>query len=147
MPAFPAYGAWLATGLAHEHGVLDRREPHPAPDAALAAAGRQLTGIEGGFGCVSCHDVGTQAALAGPDTATINFAFVADRLRPAYYWRYIRDPQRLRPGTMMPSFIAEDGSTPIQQVLEGNARRQFEAIWHYLRSLEGTAPVETPPNR
>lgn len=147
MPAFPAYSAGLATGLAHQHGVPDQPEPRPDPNPALAAAGRQLTGIEGGFGCVSCHDVGRQAALAGPDTATINFAFVTDRLRPAYYWRYIRDPQRLRPGTMMPSFIAEDGSTPIQQVLEGNATRQFEAIWHYLRSLEGTAPVEVPAHR
>jgi hypothetical protein len=97
--------------------------------------GQRLTLIEGGFGCVSCHPVGPQPALAGPDTATINFAFVGDRLRFDYFQRYVRDPQRFRPGTMMPSFIAEDGSTPIKAVLDGDAARQFEAIWHYLLSL------------
>jgi hypothetical protein len=103
---------------------------------AKASLGQRLTLIEGGFGCVSCHGIGRQAGLAGPDTATINFAFVADRLRLEYFQRYVRDPQRFRPGTMMPSFIAEDGTTPIKGVLEGDAARQFDAIWHYLLSLD-----------
>jgi mono/diheme cytochrome c family protein len=135
MPAFPAVGERLASGLAHQHGFPGAQVARPSPEPALAAVGAALTKVEGGFSCVACHGVGRQAALAGPDTATINFAFVADRLRPAYFWRYIRDPQRFRPGTMMPSFIAEDGSTPIKAVLDGDARRQFEAIWQYLLSL------------
>jgi hypothetical protein len=79
--------------------------------------------------------VGLQKALAGADTATINFAFIADRLRPEYFWRYVRDPQRFRSGTMMPNFIADDGTTPIKGEFNGDAGRQFEATWQYLLSL------------
>ncbi len=136
MPGFPAYADGLATGSAHQHGLSSAPTVRPAADAALAATGEKLTHIGEGFGCVSCHDVGTQKALAGADTATINFAFVADRLRPEYFWRYIRDPQRFRPGTMMPTFIGEDGSTPIKGVLDGDATRQFGALWQYLLSLD-----------
>jgi cytochrome c553 len=136
MPAFGAVAEGLGAGMAHQHGLGASKQPRPAANPSQAAAGQKLTRIEGGFGCVSCHGVGTQAALAGPDTATINFAFVADRLRPEYFRRYVRDPQRFRPGTMMPSFIAEDGSTPIKGVLDGNATEQFDAIWQYLLSLE-----------
>lgn len=135
MPSFAAVGPLLAEGLARQHGLDAAPFARPTANPVQAMAGQRLILIEGGFGCVSCHPVGRQAALAGPDTATINFAFVADRLRLEYFQRYVRDPQRFRPGTMMPTFIAEDGSTPIKAVLDGDATRQFEAIWNYLLSL------------
>lgn len=144
MPVFPATGGMLATGLAHQHGLAVGARPTVLTDPALVATGAALTRVEGGFSCVVCHPVQEQQALAGSDTATINFAYVADRLRPEYFWRYIRDPQRFRPGTMMPSFIAVDGSTPIQAVWEGDARRQFEAIWQYLLSLTPEMAAEAP---
>lgn len=143
MPVFHATGAMLATGLAHQHGLAVGVRPVELRDPALVAAGAALTRVEGGFSCVACHPVKEQQALAGPDTATINFAYVADRLRPEYFWRYIRDPQRFRAGTMMPSFIAEDGTTPIKGVLDGDARRQFEAIWEYLQSLRGSTETRS----
>lgn len=145
MPSYPAYGELLAAGLAHQHGYPVTTTARPAAEPTLAGLGQKLTRVEGGFSCVACHPVGTQAALAGADTASINFAFVADRLRPAYFWRYVRDPQRFRAGTMMPSFIAEDGSTPLKQVLDGDGRRQFEAIWQYLLSLDPTLAAPGAP--
>lgn len=135
MPFFPAQGRFLALGMAQEHGVNPQPSPRPQPDPALVAVGRQLTLVGTGFGCVACHPVGDQPALAGPDTATINFHFVADRLRPEYYWRYLRDPQSFRPGTMMPNFMNPDGTTPINAVFDGDGQRQFEAVWQYLLSL------------
>lgn len=135
MPSFPAYARRLAEGLAHEHGYPFEEARRQVVDPALADAGRQLTLVEGGFSCVSCHDVGARQALAGKDTATINFAIVPERLRPSYYWRYVQDPTRLVPGTMMPRFIGDDGTTSIKTVFEGDPRRQFEAIWHYFHSL------------
>ncbi len=135
MPAFPAYGTMLAYGLAHQHGYSTTTPPLPSFDPALAAAGQRLTLVNGGFSCISCHDVGSQKALAGKDTATINFVHIAERLRPSYYRRYIRDPQHLIPGTMMPTFIGEDGTTPIKSILDGNPERQFTALWNYLLSL------------
>jgi cytochrome c553 len=138
MPAFPAHGDLLGAGLAHQHGLSAAEAPRPQAQTALAQVGQRLTLVGDGFGCVACHDVGDQRALAGADTATINFAYIADRLRPEYFWRYIRDPQRFRPGTMMPNFIAEDGLSPIAGFFDGDAHRQFEALWHYLLSLRPT---------
>ncbi len=136
MPAFPAYAAGLAAGLAHQHGFPARTtEEHPAPNPELVELGRRLTLVEGGFGCVTCHGVGPQKALAGQDTATINFIHVAERLRPSYYRRYVLDPQRVMPGTMMPTFVGPDGRTSLQAVLDGDPHNQFNAIWLYLRSL------------
>jgi len=135
MPAFAAYAGGLAAGLAEQHGYRAESAPPPVVDPQLAATGRQLTLVNGGFSCVACHNVGTQKALAGKDTATVNFACVAERLRSSYYWRYVQDPPRLVPSTMMPRFIGDDGTTAIKTVFDGNPQKQFTAIWNYLLSL------------
>ncbi|MBX3747764.1 MAG: c-type cytochrome [Verrucomicrobiae bacterium] len=138
MPAFRGISAGMAEGMARQHGYGDRlsdRAGPGEPDAALAEIGRRLIGVEGGFSCVSCHGVGERAALAGPDTETVNFSVVTDRLRREFYWRYVRDPSRLVPDTMMPRFIGDDGRTALEGILGGDAARQFEAIWEYLRVL------------
>ena len=135
MPAFRTYAAGLAEGIAHQHGYPAEAAPVSAVDPQLAEIGRSLTGVANGFSCVSCHNVGSQKALAGKDTATVNFACIAERLRPDYYWRYVQDPPHLLPGTMMPNFIGEDGTTQIKSVFNGDPQRQFTAIWNYLLSL------------
>ncbi len=135
MPGFPSQGHVLASGIAQEHGHPPTSQPLAQPDPNLAAIGQQLSLVGSGFGCVACHNVGNQKALAGSDTATINFHYITDRLLPEYYWQYLRNPQLLRPGTMMPSFINPDGTTPVTTVLEGNGQKQFDAIWNYLLTL------------
>ena len=135
MPAFGPYAAGLAEGLAHQHGYGAEAAPMPEVDRALAVTGRRLTLVDDGFSCVACHNVGAQKALAGKDTATVDFTCVAERLRPNYYWRYVQDPTRLVPSTMMPKFIGDDGTTPIKTVFDGDPRKQFDAIWQYLLSL------------
>jgi mono/diheme cytochrome c family protein len=142
MPAFPAYAAGLAAGIAEQHGYPAESAPAPQVDAQLADIGRRLTLVEGGFSCIACHNVGAQKALAGKDTATVNFTCVAERLRPTYYWRYVQDPTRLVPSTMMPKFIGDDGTTPIKTVLNGDPQKQFTAIWHYLMSLRTEVPAK-----
>lgn len=149
MPAFPAQGEGIADGLARQHGYGPERPPRPAPDPALVALGERLTRVGDGFGCLSCHDIGSRRALAGQDTAAINFAYIADRLLPDYYHRYLRDPQRLVPGTMMPAFIGADGRTPLREPFGGDPERQFNAIWQFLLSLDPSqaraTPREQPP--
>ena len=142
MPAFAAQAAGLAAGLAEQHGYRAESPPPPTVDPQLAAIGQQLTLVNGGFSCVACHNVGAQKALAGKDTATVNFACVAERLRPSYYWRYVQDPPRLVPSTMMPRFIGEDGTTAIKTVFDGNPQKQFTAIWNYLMSLRAATPAK-----
>jgi len=90
---------------------------------------------KGAFGCVDCHAVAEQPALAGADTATINFVHIKDRLRRDYFDRYVLDPQRWLPGTMMPRFVNDEGLTGITSHFAGDGRRQFGAIWEYLRAI------------
>jgi hypothetical protein len=58
-----------------------------------------------------------------------------------YYLRWMRKPMRFQPGTKMPQF-SEDGKTTLKEILEGDADRQFEAIWNYLLQGEGMTPPE-----
>ena len=136
MPTFASHAGVLAAGLHHQHGLPASTVTAEPADEALAAIGRDL--IRGDrLGCHSCHALGDQPALGGEGSEeTINFALVRRRLRRSYFDRFLRDPQRILPGTKMPQFVDEDGYTGLYDVFDGEAERQFEAIWQYLGSLD-----------
>jgi cytochrome c2 len=140
MPAFPARAEGLALGLALEHGCPPRSEPEPAPDPELSEVGRRLSGPNGGFDCLSCHGIGPKAATKVFEGPGPNFRLARERLRKDYFLRWVREPLRVEPGTKMPQFF-QQGRTQLTEVLEGDARKQMEALWHYL--LEG--PKIKPP--
>jgi len=58
------------------------------------------------------------------------------RLRRPFFDWFLRDPQRILPGTQMPQFVDGDGYTGLYDVFDGEATRQFEAIWHYLGTID-----------
>ena len=39
----------------------------------------------------------------------------------------------------MPVFAMDGKTTQIREVLDGDARRQFGALWHYIQTLPKTA--------
>lgn len=135
MPAFPARADLLAAGLSHEHGYARDEDPRPEPDAKLAEVGKKLIVMQGGFNCVSCHGVGKQPAVAPFEAPGINLLDAAQRLRHDYYPRWMIDPTRVDLNTRMPKFSMDGTTTPLKDVLDGNAHRQFEAIWHYMATL------------
>jgi hypothetical protein len=94
--------------------------------------GRKLIGKDGGFSCISCHGVRSLAAMEVFDAEGINFQWSADRLLPDYYRRWMRNPLAIDPQTKMPVYF-EDGQSPLTEILEGDAEKQIDAIWHYLR--------------
>ena len=47
---------------------------------------------------------------------------------------------RVHKDSKMPSYADSEGKTSIKEILEGDARRQYEAIWHYLLAGERIAP-------
>ena len=141
MPGFPALARALAEGFALEHGCTTALPPPAAPDPSLAEVGRKLAGKNGGFSCVQCHGVGDQKPLAAFEAPAINFAHVTERLTREYYDRWVYSPQRVLPGTRMPQFADNEGKTALKDILGGDARKQFDAIWNYL--LAG--PQISPP--
>ncbi len=140
MPAFASRADGLAAGLAEQHGCPSTDEPRPPADPAAADVGRGLTG-QTSFGCVKCHAVGAQAAIAPFEAFAPNFAHVTDRLRHDYYRRWMRNPQAYLPGTKMPTFGNAEGKTPYKDVLGGDAAAEYEAIWQYLLAGDRIVPA------
>jgi mono/diheme cytochrome c family protein len=141
MPRFRTRAALLARGLAFLHGCPPTAPPDPWPDEKLAQIGRRLAGNQGGLACVSCHDVGPTRAGAVFEAPGPNFKHARERLRKDYYHRWMLLPARVEPGTKMPQF-AQGKRSQLTEILEGDAVRQFEALWQYLLEGEKIKPPE-----
>jgi cytochrome c551/c552 len=141
MPSFTSRAELLSQGLALTHGCPTTDETRPAIDDKLAEIGKQLTS-QSGLGCVKCHAVADQAALAPFEAEAPNFAHVEARLRHEYFTHWMRNPQYYLPGTKMPNFADVNGQTPLKDVLNGDAAAEFEAVWNYLRAGEKIVPVQ-----
>ena len=137
MPCFPRYAEILAVGLAHQHGLDAMSSDADAVDPELADVGRQLiqrTGLD----CVQCHGVGAEMPRGDDRTQLalgINFEDVGLRMRYDYYRRFVLDPPRYDTRTKMPKLAADGRTTQLQRIYNGDAHRQFDAIWCYLQQL------------
>jgi mono/diheme cytochrome c family protein len=83
------------------------------------------------FACFSCHQQGDQKPEGPPEGWAPDLALAKHRLMPEWIIRWIHDPQKLMPGTKMPSFYPGGPD----DILEGNEDRQIEAIRDYLMVL------------
>ena len=122
----------LMLGLTEQHGCPPTLPPNPPADPKLAEIGMKLVSKDGGFACIQCHSVADMRALAPFEAPAINFAIVTDRLTKEFYDRWTFNPQRVVPGTRMPSFSGSDGKTSLKDILGGDVRKQFDAVWNYL---------------
>jgi type 1 glutamine amidotransferase/cytochrome c553 len=142
MPSFGAYAKLLAEGLAAEHGLPSPKRTEPTMPvnsgpvvSRRVELGQRLTLKEGGFDCRQCHALGGEVLKVQNDAQGIGLSISARRLRREYYDRWMRDPLRIDPLTKMPKFSPDGVHTPITAILDGDADRQFDAIWHYMHSV------------
>ena len=144
MPSFSQSDAMMLTeGLAAEFGLPHELRPASPPevDGKIAKLGDQLTRKDGGLDCRQCHAVGRDQPVGDERTRVapgINFSHTRQRLREDYYHRFVLDPPRYDITTKMPKLSADGKTTKLAEVLDGNARRQFDAIWEFIQ----TVPVE-----
>jgi cytochrome c2 len=132
MPAFPAYAKPLAEGLSRIHGFEPCDPAKVEVDPPLAEIGKKLVSAEG-FGCTTCHGIGTQEPTAAFEVGAVNFALTPGRLREEFYHRWMDNPAGVTPGSKMPRY-ADGNESQRTDILEGDARKQYEAIWHWLHS-------------
>jgi hypothetical protein len=138
MPQFGAANVGhLPEGIAALEGTTpqDSTDRAVAPKATVFEQGRHLVG-KGAFGCISCHDIAGVATggTRGPDLATTN-----QRVRYAWFRRWLESAQRMHPGTKMPTVFPE-GKSLLEKVLGGNADAQSQAMWAYL-AIGPTLPL------
>jgi mono/diheme cytochrome c family protein len=133
MPGFPNFATGLSAGLARIHGVEPSKPEDVAPDKTLADIGKKLITKEDGFGCVTCHGVGASPPTAVFEVEGVNFALSHERLRHEYFTRWMENPPAITPPTKMPRYGDNTGKTQRTDVLDGDAAKQFEAIWNFIQ--------------
>jgi len=93
------------------------------------------------FDCFNCHQRGAQKPEGPPEGWAPDLAMAHERLDPDWIVEWIRDPQKIMPGTKMPSFYP--GGPP--DVLGGDDEAQMRALRDYIISLGlPNAPAPSP---
>jgi mono/diheme cytochrome c family protein len=96
------------------------------------------------FQCIKCHksnpEPGLSASFLAPD-----LVMAKNRLRAEWILDWLKDPQAIMPGTMMPTFFSE-GQSPLQDIYGGDAAKQIKAMRDYLWSFtpEEAAVLQQP---
>lgn len=109
---------------------------HRSEGVASVFAGQTLASSDY-FSCYSCHVQGETKPDGDPETWAPDLAQVRRRLRPQWIIDWLRDPQKVLPGTAMPTFFdpeAFDTSGP-EEVLRGDEEKQLLSLKDYVMSL------------
>ncbi|HTN73805.1 MAG TPA: hypothetical protein VL096_01110, partial [Pirellulaceae bacterium] len=103
----------------------------------LRTAGRELLGDKG-LNCIACHNFNGKQS---PGHKGMDLMTSYQRLQPAWFSSFVRNPGAFRPRIVMPT-AWPDGVAAHKTILDGNTEMQIEAIWYYL-SL-GTSAADPP---
>ena len=92
---------------------------------------KQATELVGnrGLNCIACHTFQQKPAQTMP---AVDLTEMGERLQKNWFHRYMRAPQLLSPGTVMPTFWP-GGKSIRPEMLGGQRDEQIEAIWLYLQ--------------
>jgi hypothetical protein len=138
MPSFPTHARLLAQGLAEEHGIDPNETAVRIFDKQLAEIGNKLT-LNTGLDCRQCHAIGREPLPGDAKTQIaigIPFRYAGARLREEFFPRFVLDPPRYDLQTKMPKFIQDGRTTKVTTIFGGDARRQIQALWHFLLSVD-----------
>lgn len=115
-------------------------DPSYRKEELLAVGPRLVT--SNGFGCTSCHAIGSVSPTKAPvNTRGPNLAGLDKSMRKAWFTRWVADPLRVVPRVEMPAI-----TLPIKGLLDDDLDRQIDAVWHVV-NLEGFRPPKPDPVR
>lgn len=116
--------------IALHHAAI---EPKPTKQE-LYQAGRRLVTTDG-FGCTSCHQVGSVIPPKAPLNAKgPDLSLLSNRIRKVWFSRWVSNPARMVPRMEMPSV-----QLAVRGVLENHLPHQLDAVWETLNQ-EGFEP-------
>jgi hypothetical protein len=109
--------------------------------AVLDAVGSRLVTPDG-FGCTSCHQIGSVIPVKAPPNARgPTLSLLSQRIRREWFDRWVRNPARIVPRMEMPSV-----QVAVRGVLGDNVDTQLAAVWDVL-NRPGFEPPEPNPVR
>lgn len=150
MPTFPFHES-ESEALAHYFAAA-AQEPYPfqfmpeKEEAALAAKDRARPGrIDHAsklfnsetVNCGKCHVRGKINPPGDPSDWAPDLTLAQVRLRPNWIRRWLSDPQRVQPGTKMPTFFPE-GEQRYQDLFPAPKEEQIDALVDFLMNFPAT---------
>jgi mono/diheme cytochrome c family protein len=93
------------------------------------------------FNCFSCHQQGDRKPEGPVEGWAPDLALARHRLNPDWIINWLKDPQKLQPGTKMPSFFPGGPD----DILGGKDDRQIEALRDYIMTLGRNGGPASPP--
>ena len=78
--------------------------------------------------CFTCH---TFKRAGGTGFEALDLHVTSNRLTKDYFYHFLLDPQKHKPGTIMPSYWP-GGKAAHQDILSGDTKLQIDAMWRYL---------------
>jgi len=137
----PRFGAGNVPGLIEAFAAADKGKVKPvakvafhSPMSRVKAEARKMCGGNS-LGCIKCH---TFAGHRAEGVQGIDMLLMPRRLQHDWFYRYLLDPQKLRPGTRMPTAWT-NGMTVLPDVLGGSTAKQIDSIWIYLQDGDRAA--------
>jgi mono/diheme cytochrome c family protein len=93
------------------------------------------------FNCFSCHQQGDRKPEGPVEGWAPDLALARQRLNPDWIINWLKDPQKIQPGTKMPSFYPGGPD----DILGGKDDRQIEALRDYIMTLGRDGRSVSPP--
>jgi len=103
----------------------DRKVPKEHLDAARLLFSKDY------FNCLSCHQQGEKKPEGPPEGWAPDLTLARSRLNPNWLIKWFQDPQKVQPGTKMPSFFPGGPDN----ILGGKDDKQIEALRDYVVTL------------
>ncbi|HVM96751.1 MAG TPA: c-type cytochrome, partial [Candidatus Acidoferrales bacterium] len=112
----------IETPFAH---IIDAQIPQENIDAAKKLSSSDY------FGCFSCHQQGDRKPEGPPDGWAPDLTMARERLKPDWIITWLHDPQKLQPGTKMPSFFPGGPD----DIFAGDDEHQIRALRDWIMTL------------
>ena len=129
----PAFASTNVGYLADAFASVDKLPAIPTVEFPMTlpkvkAVARHMCG-DNSLGCIKCH---TFAGNKAEGVQGIDMTLMPKRLQRDWFHAYLLDPQKVRPGTRMPT-AWPNGQSVLPDLLGGKTEVQIEAIWVYLK--------------
>lgn len=135
MPTFGFDGPHADVFVNYFSALSEVKIPYVYFDAGQAPAGYLEAGrklfSDDYFECGSCHQQGDKKPDGPVEDWAPDLNLASQRLNPDWIEKWILDPQKLQPGTKMPSFYPGGP----EDILGADEKKQIEALTDYIMTL------------